>query len=148
MAASTSDIRRLRRMTAEPTNATYNEETMAAYLEAWPLIDSQGRSSTEAEWTEAYDLHAAAAEIWEEKAAAVAHKHDFSADGANYSSSQMFDNFMERARYHQARQKALVRTVAKRPVESSESPLFLHIHANIDPPGEDDLTDFNEIWNW
>lgn len=146
MAVTTQDIRRVRRMTAESTDAIYNDVAIASYIEAWPVIDNEGRSSDEDNWTEGYDLHAAAADIWEEKAAARSDKHDFSADGANYSSSQMYNNAMEKARYHRARQKAKVKVVAKRPLENTNDLLYLGIHANIDPPGEDDMDSFIELW--
>ena len=71
MSASDEDIARLRRMTNEPTQSPYSDALMAAYLEAWPLTDSNGLNPDTggSSWTEAYDLHAAAADIWEEKAA-------------------------------------------------------------------------------
>lgn len=109
MPASAADIARLRRMTNEPTTAIYSDATLALYLEAWPLIDVQGRSSTNTNWTEAYDLHAAAADIWEEKAASLFSKHDFSADGANFSSNQMYENAMKEAKHHRAQQKAITK---------------------------------------
>ena len=43
------------------------------------------------------DLYAAAAEIWDEKAAAVAPNFDFSADGGNFSRSQMYAQYTETA---------------------------------------------------
>lgn len=39
-----------------------------------------------------YDLYAAAAEIWHQKAAAVAEKFDFNADGASFRASQLLDH--------------------------------------------------------
>jgi hypothetical protein len=136
MSASEFDIARLRRMTKEPTEDTYDDETMAIYLEAWPLIDDEGRDFNHDEWTEAYDLHAAAADLWEEKAATVHAKHDFSADGASYSSNQMYENCMDQARFHRARQKAATKRVHKSPVEPA-STLYLGYIANVDMPGED-----------
>lgn len=111
MPASEADIARLRRMTNEPSETTYSDETLATYLEAWPLVDSKGREIGNANWTEAYDLHAAAADIWEEKAAGFSVKHDFSADGASYSSNQLFEDAMKQANHHRAEQKAKVKLV-------------------------------------
>lgn len=109
MAASETDIRRLRRMVAELDDTTYNDDDIARYLEAWPLVDSRGRNSDDGNWTEAYDLHAAAAEIWDEKAASVADKHDFSADGANIQSSQLYEHCLKQSKHHRALQKAQVK---------------------------------------
>lgn len=111
MAPSDSDIARLRRMVNEPTEDTYDNETLSEYLSVWPLVDSYGRDSINTNWTEAYDLHAAAADIWEEKAALFQVKHDFSADGAQFSSSQLYETAMKNAKHHRAEQKAKVRTM-------------------------------------
>lgn len=40
-----------------------------------------------------YDVYAAAAEIWRMKAAAVAERFDFSADGASFKASQLIDQY-------------------------------------------------------
>lgn len=109
MAASADDIARLRRMVNEPTEDTYTDELLHTYLEAWPLLDSHGRNFENDNWTEAYDLHAAAADIWDEKAALIFDKHDFSADGANYSSNQMHENAVKQSNRHRAMQKAQVK---------------------------------------
>jgi hypothetical protein len=109
MAASDNDIRRLRRMVGEMTDSTYNDTDIATYLETWPLVDKNGLTFENDSWEEAYDLHAAAAEIWDEKAAIYAPKHDFSADGANFSSSQMYAHALKQSKHHRALQKAQVK---------------------------------------
>lgn len=111
MAPSDSDIARLRRITNEPDESTYTNEVLSEYLAAWPLVDDKGRTSTNTNWTEAYDLHAAAADIWEEKAATFQTKHDFSADGASFSSSQLYQTAMQNAKHHRAEQKAKVKAM-------------------------------------
>ena len=137
MTASNASILRLRRMTSEPDNETYSDALMASYLEAWPLIDSEGRSSDEDQWTEAYDLHAAAADIWEEKAASYHDKYSFGADGSTYQANQMHENAMEQARYHRARQKASTKLVVKRPVETNKVGT-LEFYNPIDDSNTDD----------
>lgn len=114
MTATADQIAQLRRMTAEPTETTYTDETMQAYIERYPCVDELGEpprvpSTTvynammdNPDWTATYDLHLAAAAIWEEKAATVQSKFDFSADGGDYSRSQLFLNAMRNARYHRS----------------------------------------------
>ena len=58
------------------------------------------------EWIPTYDFHAAAADIWEEKASAVADEFDFSADGGNYKRNQKYESYLGKARYHLSRRKA------------------------------------------
>lgn len=130
MAVLSIDIKRLRRMVAELDDTTYKDEDLALYIEIYPAVDSMGRSSDEDEWTEGYDLHAAAASIWEEKAASVASKHDFSADGASFTSSQLYEQYMDQSRYHWARTKATAKSINKRPVETT-SDLYLGYIANM-----------------
>jgi hypothetical protein len=111
MAPSVADIARLRRMTNEPTTTPYTDDLLSTYLSAWPLVDKNGLTIDNGgtSWIEAYDLHAAAADIWEEKASVRSDKHDFTADGANYSASQMYEYAIEQAKHHRAEQKAQVK---------------------------------------
>jgi hypothetical protein len=55
------------------------------------------------DWTATYDLHAAAADIWEEKAGVVSVDYDFNADGATLNRSQVHEHMMAQARYHRSR---------------------------------------------
>ena len=139
-----ADILRLRRMINENDDSNgYTDEVLSSYIVLWPAIDSEGRSSDEDNWTESYDLHAAAADLWEEKAAKVSANHDFSADGSSFSANQMYTNAMEMAGHHRARQKPTSKKVAKRPTEiNSDSNLYGGIYANIDPIDED----WNDVW--
>ncbi len=116
MAATAEQITRLRRMVAEPTAATYADAILSAYIERYPLLDERGEepyewdtSTTPAhqdanlDWVPTYDLHAAAADVWDEKAAAVAGNFDFKADGGDYSRSQAYTQMQAQARYHRSR---------------------------------------------
>ncbi len=112
MTATASQIAELRRMTAEPTEATYNDATLTEYIERFPCVDALGHYpfiveddalETNPDWTATYDLHMAAAAIWEEKAAGSAHRHDFAADGGNYTRSQIYEQAMKQVRWHLAR---------------------------------------------
>lgn len=146
MTIAPADISRLRRMVNEPTDVNgYDDDTIAAYISSWKAFDSEGRSFDENDWTETYDLHAAAADIWEEKAATVSAKHDFSADGASFSANQMYTNFMEMSEHHRSRQKPTSKKTVSRPLENSSADLYLGLYANIDPLNEDDDTSM-EFW--
>lgn len=109
MAPSTSDLARLRRMVSEPSEDTYTDELLTEYLQLWPLVDNNGRDYNNENWTEGYDLFAAAADIWDEKAALIYNKHDFTADGASFSSNQMFENAKALANHFRSLQKAKVK---------------------------------------
>ena len=107
MAATADQVSRLRRMCAEPDITTYMDSDLAAVIQSHPLIDSEGRDPTHSEWVATYDMHAAAAEVWQEKAAAVAAAFDFSADGGDYKRSQMHQSALTQARFHNARRAAV-----------------------------------------
>jgi hypothetical protein len=99
VAASTTDIATLRRRAAEPSEATYRDEDIAAVIERFPLIDADDNEPDDTNWTATYDLSAAAAELWAEKAMALTGSYDFDADGGSYKRSQAYEQAMKNARY-------------------------------------------------
>jgi len=115
MTATATQIARLRRMVAEPTTDTYDDDALSTLIEEYPLTDSDGYESDEDDWTATYDLHAAAGDVWEEKAASVANRMDFDADGGNFSASQLYDQYQRSAAYHLARRSAASRVVVIAP---------------------------------
>ena len=116
MAATADEIMRLRRMTAELTTSTYYDSVLKSYIERHPLIDARGEEPFEwdtsaepptkdvnADWVATYDLNAAAAEIWDEKAGQLAPDYDFSADGATLNRSQGYNHAIGRAGYYRSK---------------------------------------------
>jgi len=134
MTATASQILEVRRMVAEPDDTTYDDDTIQDYIERYPHMDEQGElpytlsTDTPPEqeandnWIATYDLHAAAADIWQEKAAAVSHLYDFSADGGNYSRSKMYEQYMAQCRYHRSRKLAMTMRMHQSPKEPSVDP--------------------------
>jgi hypothetical protein len=109
MAATLSDIQRLRYMVGEPTSLTYTDDRIREMIEKFPLTDAAGYDPTLPDgevnslWTPLYDLHAAASEIWAEKAALQSGKMDFSVEGGGFKASQLQENAMKMSRYHASR---------------------------------------------
>lgn len=147
MAATAEQIARLRRMVAEPTETTYDDDTLVEYIERYPRLDERGQApytwdmsttpptqEENEDWVPTYDLHAAAADVWEEKAAAFAGKSDFAADGGTYHLSQQYDQMMARVRYHRARRSSGTSKLVKWPEERLTAELFPWI-ANL-PEGD------------
>jgi hypothetical protein len=106
MAATASEVSRLRRWLVEPTADTFSDTDLSAAIERHPLPDAAGLQPTDADWTPVYDLHAAASDLWAEKAGALAGAFDFSADGATFNRSQAYDHARRQAAYHAARRAA------------------------------------------
>lgn len=110
-------IDQLRRMVAEPAQDTYSDDVLSEYLQRYPLLDGAGSLPTDTAWTGAWDANRAAADVWEEKAAAFAADFDFSADGGNYQRSQVHAQMLTMARNFRARRQttALVLQAQPRP---------------------------------
>ena len=118
MSATAAQIAQLRRMVNESDDTTYDDDAITVYIEAHPSIDERGEipwtwdtltepptKDENENWLPTYDLNAAASAIWMEKATVVAGDFDFSADGGNYSRSQVFQQYAGLARYYGARRK-------------------------------------------
>jgi hypothetical protein len=138
MTATAAQIARLRRMVGEVDKPTYTDDDLQACIEAYPLLDERGEEpytwdtstspptqDANEDWVPTYDLHAAAADVWEEKASAVAGDFDFSADGASYSRSQVYEQYMRKARHHRARRSAKTATLIKWPHEQPDAEVWV-----------------------
>jgi len=126
MSATAAQIKRLRRMTDELDLVTYDDPAVAEYIERYPLMDERGQkpythdTSTSPptqddndDWLPTYDINAAAADVWQEKAATLAADFDFSADGASYTRSQTYQHAIEMAAYYRRRRS--MATITQRP---------------------------------
>ena len=128
MAATAAQIAQLRRMVNEPDNTTYDDDAITAFIEAYPLMDERAEvpytwdTSTEPptqddndNWVATYDLNAAAADVWAEKAAVVAGDYDFRADGGQFTRSQVYGQFMRQSAYYRARRSPSTITLTMYP---------------------------------
>jgi len=117
----------------EPTTTTYSDDAIRAIIEQYPLPDERGvdpyyydtttdppTQVTVTGWYPSYDLHRAAADIWEEKAALEAPNFDYPANGiggeGTHQHSQRYEHYMRMARFHGAR--AAAKTAVLRPSPS------------------------------
>ena len=116
MAATAAMAAELRRMVDEATEDTYDDDLIDDIIEKYPMLDVLGTDpqdidfttspptiSEADDWIPTYDLNAAAAQIWGEKAAAVADEFDFNADGGSYTRSQKKQQYAEKARWYSSR---------------------------------------------
>lgn len=116
MTATAAMRAQLRRMVDEPTTTTYTDDTLNGIIETYPLTDERGvdpywydtsqdppqQVATEG-WIPGYDLHAAAAQIWEEKASAVAENFAYPTIEGTFDHARQFDSYSRKARYHRSR---------------------------------------------
>ena len=96
-------IDQLRRMVAEPEQDTYTDALLSAAIARHPLPDNLGYMPDNTAWAGAWCINSAAADVWEEKAAALAADFDFSADGGDYKRSQAHSQMMGMARTYRSR---------------------------------------------
>lgn len=125
MSVTAAHIARLRRMVNESTEDTYTDLALSALIESHAISDMRGVAATvldfsttppsedaNTNWIPTYDLNAAAAEIWDEKAAVVACDFDFSADGASYTRSQVIAQYNKMAtKYRSQARPGVLRAV-------------------------------------
>ncbi len=133
MTATAAQIAQLRKMVNEPTEATYTDEDIQAAIERYPLMDANGIDPTymdystqpptptaNEDWIPTYDMNAAAADIWDEKASVRADDFDFQADGGSYSRSQTYEHASQMARKYRARRAMRHTQLVKSPLENQE----------------------------
>lgn len=107
-----ADIARMRRMIAEPTADNYTDDVLSETIERYPIADVTGEQPLDEDgiansaWTATYDMNAAAAELWAEKAATLATRFDFSADGASFQRSQAAAQARQMAAFYRSRRTA------------------------------------------
>jgi hypothetical protein len=111
MTATAAQILQVRRMTGLVGSADYDDTAVQTYIERYPLLDERGElpytwvlnvpptQEVNPSWIATYDLAAAAADIWAEKASVLAADFDFSADGGSYTRSQAYEQAMAQSRY-------------------------------------------------
>ncbi len=104
-------LRRLRRMVAEPTEATYTDADLIAMLKEFPTARNVGQNNWVANSSlvdvVVWDMHAAAARIWEEKVAALIGQgaYDIDADGQTLHRDQKLQQYRMQVAYHTARRR-------------------------------------------
>lgn len=88
MATVTPDapvVDRVKTLTAWDQRPALTDAQVTASIQAHPLVDADGLTADQADWTPTWDVYAAAAELWGIKAGLVAGDFTFSADGGQFS---------------------------------------------------------------
>lgn len=98
-------IQQMRKMINEPTANDFSDTHIEDVIAQYKLIDDFGIVPSAIDWVPTYDLNAAAADLWTEKAGKLADRFDFVADGASYHRSQVYEQAMKQARFYSSRRK-------------------------------------------
>ena len=122
MALTDAQLARVTRMSGErhKTNRMVDDTTIQLIADEVALVkDSDDQAPIHDDYTATYDLYRVAAEVWREKANMVAEGFDFISEGGEYSRSQVFDHYNERAAKYAAMVGQLSPTVG-RPVDADD----------------------------
>jgi hypothetical protein len=145
MAATAAQIEELRRMVDEPTSATYSDALLTTILERYQLLDERGElpytwdtstspptKDVNEDWIATYDLNAAAAIVWGEKAGTVAEDFTFGADGGNYSRSQVVEHYQQRERFYMSRRAiGSIKGIMQPPIDSLDEVTYIGNAAEV-----------------
>lgn len=89
---------------------TLSQSQCSIALHRYPLLDTNGYPPEignppveNPDWQETYDLHAAAADLLEEKASELAKDFDFATENDRFYRSQMYGHYLLLARWHRSR---------------------------------------------
>lgn len=139
-------------MVNEPTTTTYSDALISAAIERYPLMDAHSQesltwdysttpptSSENEDWIPTYDLNSAAAEIWDEKAAAVASNYSFSADGANLSRGDVVKNYERQAAKFRARGAVKAIPMVRKEHMLTEDGQRIEIVSNVQHGDDDEV---------
>ncbi|HFC08451.1 MAG TPA: hypothetical protein ENJ54_01155 [Chloroflexi bacterium] len=109
---SADDLAAVRRMVGEPDDvAPWTDDVLTGIIAGYPLRDSSNHEPGDDAWVPTFDLNAAAAEVWEQKAAALTSQYDATVDGTTARRSQKFTHALRMAQYYRARRSARVTAV-------------------------------------
>jgi hypothetical protein len=120
-------LTRLRRMTAEPTEAMYTDADLIALLQEFPTAKNVGLNNWVANSSQAgvvvWDIHAAAMRIWEDKVAALIGQgsYDIDADGQTLHRDQKLQQYRVQLAYHTARRRVRSVKILVAPTRSQRS---------------------------
>lgn len=104
-----SPLDKLKRMTAWEIDPALSEDDLNAALDTAPLPDLNGNSPADEEWQPTYDLNSAAAEAWLIKAARASALVEVGPPESGLTTSRVFDNCRQMARYYRSRGRATIR---------------------------------------
>lgn len=123
-AAMLTYIQQMRKMINEPTANDFSDSYIEDVITQYVMVDELGTApyyytetgstptqTTNTEWIPTYDLNAAAADLWTEKAGKLADRFDFTADGASFHRSQAYEQAMKQARFYSSRRKPKTMTM-------------------------------------
>lgn len=103
MAATPAMIATVRRYVADVDADLFDDQAIADAIERYPFADADGLGPQDAAWTPRYDLNAAAADLWMERAARATGQYDFSTIEGRFDVSQVQQQAERMAAFYRKR---------------------------------------------
>lgn len=91
---------RLAAMAAATVAPTLDDDALDRALANAAAMDAEGRAPSDPGWAGAWDLNAAAAAAWREKAGLCSARFAFGTDGQSFQRQQVFDQCMRMAEWY------------------------------------------------
>lgn len=129
MAALEDAVARVKRLGATDQRPVVTGLQVQAIVETYRLVDAEGLAPGATGWSPTYDTNAAIAEVWAQKAAAVAGDYSFSADNAEFSKGDVLAHMLAM----EAKYSALVVDVAGRRTTGSGTFQIAGTNGPVDP---------------
>jgi hypothetical protein len=120
MSATTEQLTRVRALVGD---FTLSDGKVRAAIERYPVLDLNGQPIGESDWIPTYDLHAATADLLEEKAAEVAREFDFATESQRFDRSQKYNQLLSLVRWHRSRRIPQTISLAVSPKPVSPIPI-------------------------
>lgn len=111
-------VARLRALVAEPSSTTYTYDDLERCIARYPVADLNGYEPYNGvtgynppvprinpAWVATYDLNRAAADVWDEKAGALAELFNFATSGQRFDEEQKYKHAVERAAHFRSKRR-------------------------------------------
>ena len=123
MSVTAAMIARLRLIVNEPTDGgNYTDALMTAHISRYPCLDERGEKpytftsdtppaqDANENWIPTYDIYRAGADIWQQKASAVADQFKFGSDDQSFERNQIQEQYLKQARFCLSRSRPTTMT--------------------------------------
>lgn len=108
-------VTRASTLAAASSRPTLTTEEVRAAVKTRPLVDADGLTSEDPEWTPTWDLNAAVAELWGVKAGRVAGDFNFSADDGRFDKGEVMAHCLAMEALYSSRRIGAASTLPQAP---------------------------------
>lgn len=108
-------VARVSSLAAASARPTLDADEVLAAIKSHPMVDREGATAEDPDWTPTWDLNAILSELWGVKAGKVAGDFTFSADDAKYDKGAVMANCLEMEALYASRRVGAASTILADP---------------------------------